>query len=39
MIGEINFGDILDKIKKFKEETESKVNELQGKMKKKVSQA
>jgi hypothetical protein len=38
MIKEINFTEFLDKIKKFKDETESRVTELSAKLKKKVSQ-
>lgn len=38
MIKEINFTELLDKIKKFKEETEGRVTQLAAKIKKKVSQ-
>lgn len=36
MIKEINFAELQDKIKKFKEDTDHKVGELSLKMKKKV---
>lgn len=39
MIKEINFTELLEKMKKFREETDSKVQELASKMKKKVSQS
>ena len=39
MIKEINFTVLLEKMKKFREETDAKVQELASKMKKKVSQS
>jgi hypothetical protein len=39
MIKEINFTELLEKMKKFREETDAKVQELAIKMKKKVSQS
>lgn len=39
MIKEVNFAELADKMRKFKEETEHRVVELAGKMKKKVSVA
>jgi hypothetical protein len=37
LIGDMNFTEIIEQIKKFKEEITSRVNELAGKLKKKVS--